>query len=71
MREYCHPNIYNGLPDALYRNDGDGTFTDISREAGIRNAGKGLGVVFGDYDVDGWADIYVANDSVPNFLYQN
>jgi hypothetical protein len=71
-RVYCHPNVYNGVPDILYRNNGDGTFTDISREAGIyRPDGKGLGVVFGDYDGDGWADIYVANDSTPNFLFHN
>lgn len=72
VRAYCHPNVYNGLPDVLYRNNGNGTFTDITREAGIYNsAGKGLGVKFGDYDNDGWTDIHVANDSVPNFLYQN
>jgi hypothetical protein len=71
-RVYCHPNVYNGLPDILYRNNGDGTFTDVSRQAGIyRTDGKGLGVVFGDYDNDGWADIFVANDSTPNFLFHN
>ncbi len=72
VRVYCHPNVYNGLSDVLYRNDGDGTFTDISREAAVDTTeGKGLGVVFGDYDDDGWIDIYVANDSVRNFLYRN
>jgi hypothetical protein len=71
-RQYCHPNVYDGLPDILYRNNGDGTFSDISRESGIYTTdGKGLGVVFGDYDDDGWIDIYVANDSVRNFLFQN
>jgi hypothetical protein len=71
-RVYCHPNVYNGVPDILYRNNGDGTFTDVSRPAGIyRPDGKGLGVVFGDYDGDGWIDIYVANDSTPNFLFHN
>jgi len=71
-RVYCHPNVYNGQPDVLYRNNGDGTFTDVSRQAGIyRTDGKGLGVVFGDYDNDGWADIFVANDSTPNFLFHN
>jgi len=71
-RAYCHPNVYNGLPDILYRNNGDGTFTDVSRQSGIyRIDGKGLGVVFGDYDNDGWSDIFVANDSVPNFLFHN
>jgi len=71
-RVYCHPNVYNGVPDILYRNNGDGTFSDVSRSAGIyRPDGKGLGVVFGDYDGDGWIDIYVANDSTPNFLFHN
>ena len=69
---YCHPNVYNGRSDVLYRNNGDGTFSDVSRESGIHNTGgKGLGVVFADYDRDGWTDIYVANDSVPNFLFHN
>ena len=69
---YCHPNVYNGLSDVLYRNNGDGSFTDVSRESGIYTTdGKGLGVVFGDYDNDGLIDIYVANDSVPNFMFQN
>jgi hypothetical protein len=71
-RAYCHPHLYNPLPDLLYRNNGDGTFTDISRESGIGTvSGNGLGVVFGDYDNDGLVDIYVANDSTPNFLFHN
>ena len=71
VRTYCHPNVFKSLPDILYRNNGDGTFSDISKEAGIyRTDGNGL-VVFGDYDNDGWTDIYVANDSVPNFLFHN
>ena len=50
----------------------DGAFTDITKAAGVyRTDGNGLGVVFGDYDDDGWTDIYVANDSVPNFLFHN
>jgi enediyne biosynthesis protein E4 len=69
---YCHPNVYSALSDLLYRNNGDGTFTDISRDSGIGvPAGNGLGVVIGDQDDDGWADIYVANDSTPNFLFHN
>ena len=72
IRTYCHPNVYHSLPDILYRNNGDGTFTDITKESGVyRTDGNGLGVVFGDYDNDGWIDIYVANDSVPNFLFHN
>jgi hypothetical protein len=71
-RVYCHPNVYNGLSDLLYKNNGNGTFSDVTKQAGIyRTTGKGLGVVFGDYDGDGWTDIYVANDSVPNFLFHN
>ena len=72
VRQYCDPNVYAGVPDLLFRNDGNGTFTDISRQAGIAlPRGKGLGVVFSDYDRDGLIDIYVANDLVPNFLFHN
>lgn len=72
VRFYCHPHVYNGVADVLYRNDGDGAFTDVSHEAGVdATDGKGLGVVFADYDDDGWIDAYVANDSTPNFLYRN
>lgn len=75
VRAYCHPNVYKGVPDILYRNNGDGTFADVTKEAGVdkasNGAGNGLGVVFGDYDDDGWIDIYVANDSTPNFLFHN
>jgi hypothetical protein len=71
-RAYCHPDNYDGVPDVLYRNNGDGTFTDVSEKAGIANpAGKGLGVAFADYDNDGFTDVYVANDSVQCFLYHN
>jgi hypothetical protein len=71
-RMYCDPRNFDGMPDLLYRNNGDGTFTDVSKKAGIANpAGKGLGVAFGDFDNDGWPDIYVANDTVRNFLYRN
>jgi enediyne biosynthesis protein E4 len=72
VRAYCRPDVYRGLPNVLYRNNGDGTFADLTREAGLLStAGKGLGVVFGDYDDDGWPDLFVANDLVPNFLYHN
>jgi len=71
-RAYCHPDEYNGVPDLLYRNKGDGHFEDVSRRAGIANPiGKGLGVVFTDVNDDGWPDIYVANDKTMNFLYLN
>jgi len=71
FRSYCHPSVYKSVPDILYRNNGDGTFTDVTKESGVYKAGNGLGVVFGDYDDDGWIDIYVANDATPNFLFHN
>lgn len=72
IRAYCHPNAYDGVADILYRNNGDGTFSDVTMKAGIYNpSGKGLGVVCGDIDNDGDQDIYVANDKTPNFLFRN
>ena len=72
VRTYCTPEALRGAADILYRNNGDGTFTDITAAAGISGAdGKGLGVVCGDMDNDGDIDIFVANDTTPNFLYRN
>lgn len=69
---FCHPRVYKGLPNQLFHNNGDGTFTDVSASSGIRNSlGKGMGVAFGNINGDGLPDIFVANDSVPNFLFQN
>jgi hypothetical protein len=71
-RAYCHPNNYANLPDTLYRNNGDGTFTDVSAETGIsKHFGKGMGAAVADYDGDGFMDIFVANDNRPNFLFHN
>jgi hypothetical protein len=71
-RTYCHPQYYEGLPNFLYRNNGDGAFTDVSEPSGIaRHIGKGMGVAFADYDQDGDLDVFVANDTVPNFLFRN
>ena len=71
-RMYCHPEMFDGVADRLYRNNGDQTFTDISKQAGIANpAGKGLGIAVCDFDRDGKTDIYIANDTVRNFLYRN
>jgi enediyne biosynthesis protein E4 len=72
LRAYCHPNNYANLPNTLYRNNGDGTFTDVSAETGIaKYSGKGMGVAIADYDDDGFMDIFVANDNHPNFLFHN
>jgi hypothetical protein len=71
-RTVCHPRNFDPLPDAYYRNRGDGTFEDETSAAGILDTtGKGLGVVWGDYDGDGDQDLYVANDDTPNFLWRN
>lgn len=71
-RQYCHPKEYRPLPNALYRNMGGGKFRDVSVESGIAaHAGKGMGVAIGDYNGDGRLDIFVANDSLPNFLFRN
>jgi hypothetical protein len=68
----CGPNGLPGEVDALYRNQGDGTFEDVTREAGVYDPeGKGLGVTFVDIDADADSDIYVANDSTPNYLFRN
>ena len=72
VRTYCAPEHYQGLPNILYRNNGNGTFTDVSAAAGIGDkVGKGMGVVFADYDGDGFTDIFVANDTLRSFLFRN
>lgn len=72
VRFYCHPLNYDPLPGTLYRNDGENGFVDVSIESGIgAHRGYGLGVVAADYDDDGRPDVFVANDSVPNFLFRN
>jgi enediyne biosynthesis protein E4 len=72
LRAYCHPKFYEPLPSTLYRNNGDGTFTDVSDETGIsKKLGKGMGIGFNDYDGDGFVDIFVANDNMPNSLFHN
>lgn len=72
LRSYCHPDDYHGEPPTLYRNNGDGTFTDVSNSSGVgAKPGNGLGIVTFDYDDDGWQDILIANDSMANFLFHN
>lgn len=66
------PQDYPPVADALYRNEGDGTFTDVSKAAGIANvAGTSMGVICFDYQEDGDTDIFVANDAMPNYLFRN
>jgi len=71
--DFCSPGWY-GAPDrdVLYRNNGDGTFTDVTESSGIgSDYGNGLAVLFGDFDSDGWPDIFVANDATPDILWIN
>lgn len=70
-REVCPPKSFTGLPDTLYFSNGDGTFRDVSSAAGLNTDGKGLSVVIADLDLDGDLELYVTNDTVPNFLYRN
>jgi hypothetical protein len=71
-RGYCHPDSFPPLTNTLYRNNGDGTFTDVSAETGISKVeGRGMGIAFADYDNDGWPDVFVANDNSPNLLFHN
>lgn len=72
LRAYCHPRHFAGATNLLFRNNGDGTFQDVSIESGVAaEPGKALGVGFNDYDRDGWIDIFIANDSMRQFLYRN
>ena len=69
---YCSPRVYDGVKDVFFRNNGDGTFSENTENAGFDNvAARGLGVTFADYDADGDTDLYVANDADANFLYNN
>jgi len=71
-RDYCHPSLYPPVGNLLFRNNGDGTFTDVTESSGIAGSlGKGLGVVVSDVDDDGKPDVYVANDTTMNFLFHN
>lgn len=71
-RSYCHPKHFAPISHLVYRNNGDGTFTDVTDATGFGSApGKGLGIAFNDYDRDGWNDVLVANDSFPQQLFRN
>lgn len=72
IRVYCHPSYYDGLSNRLYRNRGNGTFEDVSESTGIsQHIGKGMSAAVLDADSDGWPDIFVTNDTRPNFLFRN
>jgi hypothetical protein len=72
LNEYCYPRVYSPMASWLFHNNGDGTFTDVSQKMGIAdNPGKSWGVVATDINNDGWMDLFVANDTVANFLFMN
>src|SRR6185437_729836 len=70
-RSYCTPDVFHPVAPLVYHNDGNGHFTEISHKIGLAEAGKGLGIAVADYDNDGRIDVFIANDSMPEFLYHN
>ncbi|MFZ0661583.1 MAG: CRTAC1 family protein [Acidobacteriaceae bacterium] len=69
---YCSPNDFQGTEDILYRNNGNGTFTNVSKQSRIAEyVGKGMGLAFGDFNHDGYTDVFISNDTYPNFLFRN
>ncbi|MGC1965911.1 MAG: VCBS repeat-containing protein, partial [Candidatus Acidiferrales bacterium] len=70
-RVYCHPDSFKPVAPLVYHNDGNGRFTEVSSKIGMGEPGKGLGVAIADYDRDGHIDLFIANDSMPEFLYRN
>ena len=71
-RTYCHPDMYRAEPLLLYHNNGDGTFTEVSREIGLgKVVGKGMGIAIADFDGDGRPDVFIANDNARNLLLRN
>jgi hypothetical protein len=70
-RSYCHPDYFQPISPLVYHNDGNGHFTEVSQKIGLSKPGKGLGLALADYDRDGHVDIFVANDSMFEFLYHN
>ncbi len=70
-RAYCHPDVFQPISPLVYHNDGNGHFTEVSQKIGLAKPGKGLGIALADYDRDGHIDLFVANDSMVEFLYHN
>src|SRR3989442_1167588 len=70
-RAYCHPDVFQPISPLVYHNDGNGHFTEVSQKNGLSKAGKALGIALADYDRDGHIDLFVANDSMVEFLYHN
>jgi enediyne biosynthesis protein E4 len=70
-RSYCHPDSFRAVAPLVYHNDGNGHFTEIAQKSGLALPAKGLGIALADYDRDGRIDLFIANDSMPEFLYHN
>ncbi len=70
-RSYCHPDWFKPIPPLVFHNNGDGTFTEVAAKSGLARPAKGLGLAIADYDHDGLTDLFVANDSMVEFLYHN
>jgi len=70
-RAYCHPDFFKPVSPLVFHNNKDGTFTEVAQKVGLGKAGKGLGLAIADYDRDGAIDLFVANDSMVEFLYHN
>ncbi len=70
-RSFCHPDEFQAITPLVYHNDGKGHFTEITKQAGLAKPGKGLGIAIADFNSDGHIDVFIANDSVTEFLYQN
>jgi len=70
-RAYCHPDTFQPIRPLVYHNDGNGHFSEVGEKIGLGKPGKGLGIAIADYDRDGRIDLFVANDSMVEFLYRN